>query len=46
MKSDDIPNVTEATHIGLQQISNFKKSGEINVDNNIKSIRKQRIKWT
>jgi hypothetical protein len=27
MKSDDIHNVTEATHIGLQQTSNFKKSG-------------------
>jgi hypothetical protein len=36
MKSDDIHNVTEATHTGLQQTSNFKKSVEINVDNNIK----------
>ena len=41
MKSDDIPNVTETTHIGLQQISNFKKSGEINVDNNIKKKREE-----
>jgi len=40
MKSDDIPNVTEATHIGLQQISNFKKSGEINVNNNIKKAQR------
>jgi adenine-specific DNA methylase len=40
MKSDDIPNVTEATHIGLQQTCNFKKSGEINVDNNIKKARR------
>ena len=44
MKSDDIPNVTETTHIGLQQISNFKKSGEINVDNNIKKV--QRATYT
>jgi hypothetical protein len=43
MKSDDIPNVTEATHIELQQISNFKKSGEINVDNNIKKTAKSNI---
>ena len=41
MKSDDIPNVTEATHIGLQQTSNFKKSGEINVDNNKKKKREE-----
>lgn len=34
LKNDNIPNVTEATHIGLQQTSNFKKFGEINVDNN------------
>ena len=40
MKSDDIPNVTEATHIGLQQTCNFKKSVEINVDNNIKKVRR------
>jgi hypothetical protein len=44
MKSDDIHNVTEATHIGLQQTSNFKKSGEINVDNNIKKV--QRATYT
>ena len=44
MKSDDIPNVTETTYIGLQQISNFKKSGEINVDNNIKKV--QRATYT
>jgi phosphotransacetylase len=43
MKSDDIPNVTEATHIGLQQTSNFKMSGEINVDNNIKKSAKSNI---
>ena len=40
MKSANIPNVTEATHIGLPQTSNSKKSGEINVDNNIKKARR------